>query len=352
MSIIKFDEEHKKYLSKYNRSNHYNTGFYDIVPNINKKLLKLITLSNKSANDARNEKYGVFTPSYLNSHKIKTSRLRKALTFFDDAKDTQIYNDLKKISDLNFFYDTVENISYNKNNVYDFYVPENNRFFANGFINHNTVNMRNESTIEDVEKVYWLAYNNGAKGVTVYRDGSKSFQVLNLSDKTKKEKKDLPELSDYYPMQTGQGPIHIHINYNEEGPTKVFANLSPAGTEIAGLVTAIAILLSKYFEYGGDPVRILKHLNSIKSEKPYGFGKNRIDSVSHAISIALRKHLIKTGKIKTLDSIQDDKEQKKLVEENTSSTATYCSQCFSSNIGMVSGCSEPTCFDCGYSKCS
>jgi len=215
-----------------------------------------------------------------------------------------------------------------------------------------TVNMRNESTVEDVEKVYWLAYDNGAKGVTVYRDGSKSFQVLNLSDKTKKEKKELPELSDYYPMQTGQGPIHIHVNYNEEGPTKVFANLSPAGTEIAGLVTAIAILLSKYFEYGGDPVRILKHLNSIKSEKPHGFGKNRIDSVSHAISIALRKHLIKTGKIKTLDSIQDDKEQKKLVEEDTNNKPTYCSQCFSSNVGMISGCSEPTCFDCGYSKCS
>ena len=217
-----------------------------------------------------------------------------------------------------------------------------------------TVNIKNEATEEDVERVYWLAYENGAKGVTVYRDGSKSFQVLNLGEKKKEEKKKyLPEFSDYYPMHTGQGPMHVHINYNEIGPTKIFANLSPAGTEISGITTAIAILLSKYFEHNGDPIRILKHLNSIKSEKPYGFGKNRIDSIPHAISVALRQHLIKTGKIKTLDSIQVDKEQQKLVDESADNgKRVYCPQCFSSNVGMVSGCSEPTCFDCGYSKCS
>tara|TARA_Y100000034_G_C6903471_1_gene418579 strand:- start:1452 stop:3932 length:2481 start_codon:yes stop_codon:yes gene_type:complete len=219
-----------------------------------------------------------------------------------------------------------------------------------------TVNLKNEATIEDVENVYLLAYKNGAKGVTVYRDGSKNFQILNLAgEKKKKEKKDLPEFSDYYPMKTGQGPIHIHINFNEEGPTRVFASLSPSGTEISGLTTALSILLSKYFRLGGDPIRILKHLNSVKSEKPYGFGKNRIDSVSHAVSVALRKHLIKTGKIKTLDSIKVDKEQQKLFGDGdnpANSNSVYCPQCFSSNVGMISGCSEPTCFDCGYSKCS
>ncbi len=215
-----------------------------------------------------------------------------------------------------------------------------------------TVNLRNEATIEDVEKVYFLAYENGAKGVTIYRDGSKSFQVLNLSDKKKEEKKNLQEFSEYSPIQTGQGLMHVHINYNEEGPTKVFANLTPIGTEISGLATALAIVTSKYFELGGDSVRILKHLNSIKSEKPYGFGKNRVDSIPHALSVVLRKHLIKTGKIKTLDSLQEDKEQKKLlVEEDSKDQKVYCSQCYSSNVGMVSGCSEPTCFDCGYSKC-
>lgn len=265
-----------------------------------------------------------------------------------------------------------------------------------------TVNLRNEATVDDVEKVYMLAYENGAKGVTVYRDGSKQFQVLNIKDtpkeKKKEEKKDLPEFSDYYLIQTGHGPVHIHINYTEEGPTKVFVNITPAGTEISGLSTALAIILSKYFEFGGDPVRVLKHLNSVKSESPYGFGKNRIDSIPHAISVALKNHLIKTGKLvpaegngnATVNGAIGSPIGVNTPTGNNHGIATgfvnntsinnnsvnnysnnvnnlvksvdqvipkekghlYCSKCFSSNVGMVSGCSEPTCFDCGYSKCS
>lgn len=215
-----------------------------------------------------------------------------------------------------------------------------------------TINLPNSAKQEDVKNAYLLAYKLGCKGITVYRDGCKDFQVLNIdSNKTEKQKKkkqaSFGVSSEYYQIQTGYGPLHIHINYTEEtGPFQIFTNIPPLGTEISGLTALVGILLSKYLENGGDPVRILKHLNSIKGDRPYGFGENRVNSIPHAIAIALRNHLKKRNMLSE-DEINNGKLQ---LWEATKTQ--YCPKCYSSNISFESGCAGPTCHDCGYSECS
>jgi len=261
-----------------------------------------------------------------------------------------------------------------------------------------TVNLKREATDKDVEEVYKTAFKMGAKGVTIYRDGSKDLQILNTSETKKEETKKVEKKkrgaefgakSAYYCLDTGQGPLHIHVNYDEEGPISVFANITPIGTEVSGLTTALGILISKYLELGGDAVRLLKHLNSIKGDKPFGLGPKRVDSIPHGISKVLREHLIKTNKMPglTLGSHNVEGGQTTLVKSQppaqvaaaeviaseslapqmfsqasmpgvstgvsvTMVSNLYCPKCYSSNVEIVSGCTKPTCFDCGYSECS
>ena len=73
---------------------------------------------------------------------------------------------------------------------------------------------------------------------------------------------------------------------------------APIGTEIAGLTTVMGVLLTKYLALGGDVNDIRKHLNSIKSDKPYGFGPKRVESIPHAMSVALSKFLAQSGSLK------------------------------------------------------
>jgi ribonucleoside-diphosphate reductase alpha chain len=212
-----------------------------------------------------------------------------------------------------------------------------------------TINLPSTATVNDVAQAYELAYRLGLKGITVYRDGSKAQQVLTLASvpsRAKRPEQDevLGARSDYYLIKTGYGPLHVHINFDERGPTQVFTNLPPLGTEISGLAALIGILLSKYLAEGGDPVRILKHLNSVKGDRPLGFGSRRVDSIAHAVAIALRRHLEARG------WLSGDAARDALAAMLPAVEA--CPRCRSSNVSHESGCGGPTCHDCGYAECS
>ena len=55
-----------------------------------------------------------------------------------------------------------------------------------------TVNFPNSAPRRTSQKVYVLAYRAGCKGVTIYRDGSRDVQVLNVGKGTEHEAADAP----------------------------------------------------------------------------------------------------------------------------------------------------------------
>jgi ribonucleoside-diphosphate reductase alpha chain len=62
--------------------------------------------------------------------------------------------------------------------VFDVEVENNHQYIVNGIVSHNTINLPNEATVEDILGVIYLAWKVGSKGITIYRDASRSEQIL------------------------------------------------------------------------------------------------------------------------------------------------------------------------------
>ncbi|MFC1848667.1 vitamin B12-dependent ribonucleotide reductase [candidate division CSSED10-310 bacterium] len=169
-----------------------------------------------------------------------------------------------------------------------------------------TVNLPHEATKEDVEKIYWSAYRSGCKGVTVYRNGSREKQVLNIvpaeEDQPETNDAEASKYSSTAPrptevkgvtreMITGCGKIYVTMNENENGLFEVFANMGKAGGCASSQTEAIGRLVSLALRSGVDPEAIVEELMGISCHQPSGFGNNKIRSCADAIAKAISLHL-------------------------------------------------------------
>ncbi|MGZ5398347.1 MAG: TSCPD domain-containing protein, partial [Mycobacterium sp.] len=176
-----------------------------------------------------------------------------------------------------------------------------------------TVNFSNSATPADVEQVYLLAYELGTKGVTIYRDGSRSEQVLNIGEVKRKitgAPEDVADDSAASPPAkesaaqlrrnrgavlvgetrekvTGCGSLYVTINSDDLGPREIFANMGKAGGCASASTEALGRLISLAFRYGAPPEKIAKQLKGIRCHVPLGFGPNQVLSCPDAIGKAL-----------------------------------------------------------------
>lgn len=218
-----------------------------------------------------------------------------------------------------------------------------------------TVNLRHESTTEDVKKVYHLAYELGCKGVTIYRDASRDKQVLNI-ERGAKPKKETPIKRTPRPrpemtvgttrmMRTGCGKLYVTINEDQEGkPFELFNQMGKAGGCSASQCEAIGRLASLAFRSNIDATEIVTQLKGISCHLPVWHNKGKILSCSDAIAKAI-EHYVRTKK----DSSQNPSAE---YEEVKLSEVLFmrgsCPDC-GGIIEHESGCL--VCKQCGYSEC-
>jgi ribonucleoside-diphosphate reductase alpha chain len=245
-----------------------------------------------------------------------------------------------------------------------------------------TVNFRNEATVEDVRRTYLLAYKLGCKGVTIYRDGSRESQVLNLGIKEKKEEaKPKEEQTKNEPLRPrprppvtrgitekvriGCGNLYITVNYDDQGICEVFTNLGRAGG-CPSQSEATSRLISIALRSGIDAKTIVEQLKGIRCHSTLRQMATNKEIKVLSCPDAIGKVIEKVMKIRVEEEQQfapidvpiyennhngdedDPKEEVALSEADLLDEEKFCPEC-GSPIEHEGGC--VVCKNCGYSKC-
>jgi ribonucleoside-diphosphate reductase alpha chain len=172
-----------------------------------------------------------------------------------------------------------------------------------------TVNFTNGATVQDVARVYELAYKLDCKGVTIYRDGSRDQQVLSVGkkqeaagdtgpDKDKAAtKRERPKILKgwTYQMQTGCGPLYVTVNEDSTGLFELFTTMGKAGGCAASQSEAIGRMVSLAWRSGLQARQVIKQLQGISCHSPSGFGENKILSCADAVAKAIQAHIEANG---------------------------------------------------------
>ena len=217
-----------------------------------------------------------------------------------------------------------------------------------------TVNFSNDATVDDVENVYRMAFRSGCKGVTIYRDGSRDEQVLNVGQ-TKKKREPEPGLGiattrparpqlltgETQRMDTGCGKLFVIMNDDEYGPREVFANMGKAGGCASSNTEALGRLISLALKKGASAQEVVEQLKGIRCHVPYGMGPNATLSCADAIGKAIERRYV-TGAAAQAGHAPEP--QLSLVEVAQGA----CPDCGGA-IEHEGGCA--VCRTCGYSKC-
>ncbi|HSH83130.1 MAG TPA: adenosylcobalamin-dependent ribonucleoside-diphosphate reductase [Herpetosiphonaceae bacterium] len=251
-----------------------------------------------------------------------------------------------------------------------------------------TCNVPSEYTVEQTREFYEYMYRLGCKGGTIYRDGSRDEQVLNLKkeeetpkanghvasvvEETKPEadsgKNALSKLWNQPKVrprprltrgttikkQSPLGSLYVTINNDDEGePLEVFITAGKAGSDVTSMADALGRLASLVLRVA-SPVtpherleEIISQLKGIGGARSTGFGKDRVRSLPDAVAQALEE--CGTPVDGQAVEVETANGQLQVQLALPSVRADLCPQCGEASFVHEEGCMH--CNACGYSQC-
>ena len=230
-----------------------------------------------------------------------------------------------------------------------------------------TVNAPKTHTVEDVKRLYTLAYKLGCKGIAYMREGSRPGVLERTS-----EKKETPSPIPYsvkprplvvhgstYRINTPVGVAFITLNTNggtPPEPLELFINVGKAGSDVyamaegLGRTISLALRFSSHLPTLERIKEIVAQLQGIGGARTMGFGKERIRSLPDAVAKVLSMHFGLNGRSADKPELVTSTSQASLVDyKNSPGFFDICPSCGEATFAHEEGCKK--CYGCGFSEC-
>src|SRR5881409_2077816 len=225
-----------------------------------------------------------------------------------------------------------------------------------------TINLPKNASEADVASADRLAWELGCLGITVFRDGCKGDQVLNVGVSAKKSKsagfaatagqaviKPRPRSlkGSTYRTQTPIGTAWITITENnQKEPFEVFVQVGKGGSDTMAVAEALGRLISLVLRLPSPFTaqrrleEVISQLSRIGGGQPTGFGPAKILSLPDALARALAEHI---GEVKPgLEALAVTVEARKQIGD-------LCKECGQATFIYEEGCKK--CLSCGFNEC-
>jgi ribonucleoside-diphosphate reductase alpha chain len=223
-----------------------------------------------------------------------------------------------------------------------------------------TINLPNEASEADVAAAYRLAWDLGCLGITVFRDGCKGEQVLNVGIARKdKTPAVLPTAGQVvirprphsltgstYRTETPIGTAFITVNETpDRDPFEVFVQVGKGGSDTMAVAEALGRLISLVLRLP-SPLsaqrrleEVISQLSRIGGGQPTGFGPAKILSLPDALARTLAEHI---GQLKSAAPPGAGPEARKRIGD-------LCKECGQATFIYEEGCKK--CLSCGFNEC-